>query len=73
MSRERKDGLEALPGTASPRIVSALGEMDAERRHAVIQHVLGGTNAEYLVDWFHRAGFPDITAADLDGLRPEAP
>lgn len=31
---------------------------DEERRHALTDHILGGSSANWLADWFKRAGTP---------------
>ena len=50
--------IQNLPGNVPPVLVDALSRHDAERRAAFINHLLGGTSAEYLSDWLSRAGTP---------------
>lgn len=50
--------VDELPGTLPPVLKKALRNQDAERRDALITHLLGGTSAEYLSGWFKRAGAP---------------
>lgn len=50
--------IEALPGNPPPVLREALGRHDAERRAAFIEHLTGGTSADYLADWLRRAGTP---------------
>lgn len=50
--------IEALPGTVPPVLREALSRHDAERRKALIEHLLGGTSADYLAGWLKRAGTP---------------
>lgn len=59
-----------LPGTPPPVLVTALGKHDAERRNAVVAHLLGNTSADYLSDWLSRAGTP-VGATTIKRYRRE--
>jgi hypothetical protein len=48
----------ALPGSPPPVLDAALRSHSEERRAALVQHILGGTSADWLSDWFKRAGTP---------------
>lgn len=50
--------ITALPGTPPPVLQAALARHDAERRKAFIDHLTGGTSADYLAGWLARAGTP---------------
>ena len=50
--------IQNMPGEVPPVLVEALHKHDAERRAAFINHLLGGTSADYLSGWLKRAGTP---------------
>lgn len=47
-----------LPGTPPPALRRSYGALTGSQRAAVRPHLLGGTSADYLADWFRRAGAP---------------
>ena len=47
-----------LPGAVPPVLSEALSKLHPERREALVEHLLGGTSADYLSDWLGRAGTP---------------
>ena len=41
-----------------PKLQSALSALSPQRRAAFLDHLVGGTSADYLSDWLKRAGQP---------------
>lgn len=40
------------------KVEAALAALGPDFREPVLEHIRGGTSAEWLADWFKRAGFP---------------
>lgn len=47
-----------LPKPLPPVLSDALAQHSDERREALLEHLIGGTSADYLSDWLKRAGTP---------------
>ena len=47
-----------LPVGTPPKLRQAVMSLEPARREAFIEHLLGGTSADYLADWMKRAGHP---------------
>lgn len=47
-----------LPGEVPPALEAAFLALSEPRQEALLPHLLGGTSADYLSDWFRRAGSP---------------
>lgn len=46
----------------------AISQMDAAKRAAFLEHLDGGTSADYLADWLKRNGTP-VSATTIKVLR----
>lgn len=55
--------------TCPPVLSEALEKHSTDRREAFMQHLLGGTSANYLADWLKRAGTPVGSTTIKDARR----
>jgi hypothetical protein len=50
--------MSLLPGNPPPALSEAVSALSEPRREALLPHLLNGTSADWLSDWFKRAGQP---------------
>lgn len=54
-----------------PSLQSAIANLTADRRAAFLEHLEGGTSADYLADWLKRAGHK-VSATTIRTFRRKA-
>lgn len=60
--------MTTLPGRPPARVKECLSALSPRAREAFLEHLVGGTSAEWLAGWLKRAGHP-VSATTLKVYR----